>query len=112
MCISTNDVAPIDVKTDLLSAVGRGNIMLQDFLAQRLQITPMPVAMYHLSAIMLVCISPVTASVNKGIKTAHLNTGNGGLLYHHDEVKRVISKFDLDVLALSETWIEKSQHPN
>ena len=36
MCISTNDVAPPDVKTDLLSAVDRGQTLLKEFVDKRL----------------------------------------------------------------------------
>ena len=44
-------------------------------------------------------------SVN-GFKVCHINTGNGGLLYHLDSVVDVIDSFVPDVLAISETWID------
>ena len=53
-----------------------------------------------------------TLKDTKGIRTAHINTGNGGLLYHLDEVKRMLSNFSLDVLCISETWIDCAQDIN
>jgi len=47
-----------------------------------------------------------------GLKTAHVNTGNGGLIYHIDEIKRVISKYNLDILCVSETWVDNTHNPN
>ena len=36
VCISTNDVASTEIKTDLLSALTRGNVVLTDFIEKRL----------------------------------------------------------------------------
>ena len=44
----------------------------------------------------------------RGFKIGHLNTGNGGLLHHLSEVTRVIENFNLDVLAISETWLDQN----
>ena len=48
----------------------------------------------------------------KGLKTAHINTGDGGLLYHLNDVERVLDKHNLDILCLSETWIDQNCDPD
>ena len=55
--------------------------------------------------------SPVLLN-SKGIRTAHLNTGNGGLIYHIDEVRHVLSNYSLDVLGVLETWLTENDNVN
>ena len=42
----------------------------------------------------------------KGFKVGHINTGEGGLIYHIDEVHKLPEEFEPDVLACSETWLD------
>lgn len=42
----------------------------------------------------------------KGIKIAHVNTGEGGLILHIDEVHNLLVDYNPDILACSETWLE------
>jgi exonuclease III len=41
----------------------------------------------------------------QGFKIAHINTGNGGLLYHLSELTSLLDMYKLDVLAVTETWL-------
>ena len=47
-----------------------------------------------------------------GLKIAHLNVGNGGLLYHLEELSRLCDKIKPDVLAITETWLTKDTMDN
>ena len=41
----------------------------------------------------------------KGLKIGHINTGEGGLMYHLDEIHCLLVEKSPDVLACWETWL-------
>ena len=43
----------------------------------------------------------------KGLKICHINSGQGGLLCHLDDIICTINKLKPDILAISETWLNE-----